>query len=246
MSLRHSKLLCGTLVLVSLLACHTALAVTITASDDTWVREDSADSNRNGNDQVNARTDIDADDNDVILLRFPTTTLSTPVSGATLNLTWYRDDSSSDKTLALYGLKESDPNETTWSETTVTYNTAPGMIADGDNPTVESGMGHSWDDIRDMDVANLTLLAGPQLYGPQVTNQLYTFSGAALDAFINADTNGEVTLMIFRGEASTSSNQARFQVKEVGTGAYLEVIPEPSSMVLLSMAALALCVRRKG
>ena len=248
---------CKKLWVLSMLACMaialvgaTALATTITASDDTWVREDSADSNRNGNDQVNARTDTDGANNDAVLLRFDASSVA-PVSGASLNLVWYRSDSSTGKTLSLYGLNESDPDEATWSESTVTYNNAPGLIPDGDDPSVETGLGHSWDDVRDLDTANLTLLVDDQPYGPQVLNDVYSFSGAALDSFINADSDGKVSFLILRGSPSTSSNQARFQVKETGTGAYLDipggVVPEPATAMLSVLGLIGLlAIRRRG
>jgi hypothetical protein len=246
---------CRRLCIFSMLACmviviagNTALATTITASDDTWVREDSADSNRNGNDQINARTDISdgKDDNDVILLRFDASSV-TPVSGVTLNLVWYRDDSSTGKTLSLYGLNESDPDEATWSETTVTYNNAPGLIPDGMFPVDEVAASHSADDIQDLDTANLTLLVADQPYGPQVTDEVYSFSGTALDDFINNDSDGLVSFLILRN-ATTSSNQARFQVKEVGTGAYLDtggVVPEPASLVLCVLGLVGFAAIRR-
>ena len=67
-------------------------------SDDTWVREDKPDDNRNGNDQVNALTDSDGDDNDVILLRFDLTGQTVMASGNSLNLYWYRNDSGTSNT----------------------------------------------------------------------------------------------------------------------------------------------------
>lgn len=217
-----------------------AIAGSIDVTHDTWVREDNADSNRNGNDQMNARTDLDGDDNDVILLRFPTTDLPSGASGVLLNLYWQRSDSSSSNTLKLYGLNESDPDETTWDETTVTYNNAPGLIPDGVDPATELGNGNSFDDIQDLDVSNLTLLVADQPYGPQVTNEEYSFSSAALDAFLNADTNGEVTFLILRSNESDSGNQARFWPKESGPGATLSYIPEPSTVALMGLMTLAL------
>lgn len=227
--------------LVSILITNSALAV-IVNSDDTWVREDNPTSNRNGNDQVNARTDEDGDDNDVIYLRFNLTGQTVLSSGNSLNLVWQRNDSSTGKTLSLYGLKETDPNETVWAEDTITYNNAPGLIPDGLDPQTEVGLGHSNDDIQDLNIANLALLVADQPYGPQVLDEVYTFSGSALDAFLNADTNGEVTFLILRN-INTSSNQARFQVREVGTGAYL-VIPEPATVALFGLGSL-LAIRRK-
>lgn len=222
-----------------------SFAATINVADDTWVREDGPDSNRNGNDQMNARTDLDADDNDVILLRFPTAGLPSGVSGVSLNLFWQRSDGSSSNTLKLYGLNETDPDETSWDETTVTYNNAPGLVPDGVDPTTELGNGNTFDDIQDLDVANLTLLVADQPYGPQVINESYSFSGAALDAFLNADTNGEVTFLILRSNESTSGNQARFWPKESGPGATLTYVPEPAAMAL-ALAGVAALLRRRS
>ena len=227
---------------LGVLATSVTPAVTITASHDTWVREDNADSNRNGDDQMNARTDNDADDNDVILLRFPTTGLTTPISGASINLYWQRTDGSASNALKVYGLNETDPDETTWDETTVTYNNAPGLIPDGLDPTAETTAMSSDDEVQDLDVANLTLVIPEQPYGPAVTDEVYSFSGAGLDAFINADTNGEVSFLILRS-ISDSGNQARFWPKEQNAGAtapFLQVVPEPGCLALISLAGAVL------
>lgn len=238
------------LALLTLLGLpFTAQAATIIgASHDTWVREDNPDSNRNGNDQMNARTDLDADDNDVTFLRFPTVALTDTAASAILNLYWQRSDGGTGNTLSLYGLNESHAGETTWDETTLTYNNAPGLLPDGVDPTTELANLNSFDDIRDLDLANLTLLVDGQDYGPQVLDEAYSFSGTALTDFINADTNGEVTFLILRGNESTSGNQARFWPKESGISPNLDVtlVPEPNSLVLLGLAGMAAFVRRRS
>lgn len=236
---RTSWAIAACMSLASITLLQPCFAASIGVTHDTWVREDNADSNRNGNSEMNARTDLDGDDNDVILLRFPTTALPSGVSGVSLNLFWQRDDSSSSNSLSLYGLNESDADETSWDETTVTYNNAPGLLPDGVDPTTELANSNSFDDIRDLDVANLTLLVSDQPYGPQVTNEQYSFSGTALDDFLNADTNGQVTFLILRGNESTSGNQARFWPKEAGPGATLSYVPEPSTMAIMGLMSLA-------
>lgn len=221
------------------------LAGTIGVADDTWVREDNPDSNRNGNDQMNARTDLDADDNDVILLRFPTAGLPSGVSGVSLDLFWQRNDGSTANELKVYGLNETDPDETLWDETTVTYNNAPGLIPDDMIPALEDFNGATFDEIQDLDTANLTLLVADQPYGPQVQNERYSFASPALDAFLNADTNGEVTFLILRSNQGTSGNQARFWPKEAGPGAELNFVPEPTTALLALLATTALLRGRK-
>ncbi len=225
---------------------------------DTWVREDQPNDNRDSDDVMNARTDADGDDNDVVFLRFDTGAIVAPSSGAALNLTWYRSDSSTGKTLSLWGINDSTAGDVAWDETLITYNDAPGLIPDGLDPTMEIALGHDDADIHDLDIGNLTLLVADLPYGPQVEGELYTFASPALDTFLNADTNGVATFLITRN-TDTSGNQARFIQKEAltfnsgsavpsgGAGAFLSnvVVPEPTSLGLLITATLmSLLLRR--
>ena len=239
--------------LVGLSVVNMAAADQLAVSADTWVREDSSASNRDGDGFMNARTDSDADDNDVVLLQFDVSSIAGPSAGVSLNLTWYRSDGSTGKNLSLYGINDLAADDSFWDETTVTYDSAPGLIPDGLDPPTEIGLGHDDDDVHDLDISNLTPLVLNQDYGPQVEGDLYTFSSAVLDTFLNADTNGLVTFLITRN-TDPSSNQARFTQKEAaafnsgalvppgGAGAYLDnvTVPEPGTAGMLFLAATML------
>lgn len=245
-----------TLLLAVLGLTEAVVGQTLDVVADTWVREDNPTSNRNGNGFMNARTDQDGDDNDVILLRFDTASL-TGVAASSLNLTWYRTDGAVDKTLSLWGINDGSPDDIAWDETTVTYNDAPGLLPDGLFAFEEFMMGNSDDDIHDLDSANLTNLVADQDYGPQIEGELYTFSGSAIDDFLNADTNGLVTFLITRN-TDTSGNQARFIQKEAtefqsgatvpggSAGAFIAFVPEPRAGVIALVASLlAISIRRR-
>lgn len=241
----------------------------IIAQDDTWVREDNATSNRDGNDQMNARSDIDADDNDVILLRFSTASLTSAVTEATLRMYWQRTSGdSATKIMRVYGLNNGAPRETTWLEETVIYGvaadagddaiSAPGLIPDDLQPATECAIAANLCTIdselfeaQDLDLANLTFLGEKEVPEPgAVQNAKFDFKSAALASFLETDRtagNGEVTLLILR-DATTSSHQLRFWPKEeVGGNATASklLIPEPGSLVLLGLGA-SMFVRRRA
>jgi len=230
--------------LLALFATTEVVAAPVLLSvDDTWVREDNPTSNRNGNDQMNLRTDIDADDNDAILLRFDLSSLSGPQVGATtLRLFWQRTTTDSEgKIMKVYGLNEGAPRETTWLDDNVIYgevgnptaDDAPGLIPDGifpgDNPNNPGGdgslvngpgeftLGHSEADIYDLDEANTTFL-GEVVTDAAVQLSPQDFVSTDLTSFINGKTNGEVTLLLFRDQ-TTSGHQLRFIPSEVAIGA---------------------------
>ncbi|MCA9238129.1 MAG: PEP-CTERM sorting domain-containing protein [Planctomycetales bacterium] len=257
--MKVSRLLFSAAAVACLALPQTAGAATLGVAADTWVREDSSGSNRNGDAFMNARTDEDGTTNDLVFLRFDTSSL-TGAAGSALNLTWYRSDGSTGKTLSLWGINDGSADDVAWDEAAITYDTAPAMAPDGMDVMTEVGLAHTDDDIHDLKSASLTLLVADQAYGPQVEGDLYSFSSAALDTFLNADTNGIVTFLITRN-TNTSSNQARFTAKEAtafnsgasvpqgGAGAYLSGVttgvPEPGSIALIGLAAAALVVRRR-
>jgi hypothetical protein len=237
----------------------TSFAGVIGVEADTWVREDSPTSNRNNDAFMNARTDSDGTTNDVMLLRFNLASKTGPTTASNLILTWQRSDGSTGKTLSLWGVNDGTADDTSWGETTVNYNNAPGMNADGVSTATEVTNGNTDADIHDLDAANLTLLVANLAYGPQVEGAAYAFASGALDSFLDADSNGIVTFLITRN-SDPSSNQARFMTREAtafasgaaapvgGAGAYLDgitTIPEPASFGLLGLSALAMVLRRQ-
>jgi len=234
-----------------------SFAATIAVSADTWVREDNAGSNRNGDAFMNVRT-ASAGSNDVVLLRFDLSTMGGPAAGVSLDLTWQRSDSTSTRTLSLWGINDAAADDVAWDETAVTYTNAPGLNSDGLTIATEITNGNTDLDIHDIDGSQVTSLIVNQAYGPQVEAATYSFTGAALDAFLNADTNGIVTFLITR-DTNTSGNQARFMTKEAvtfagggavpsgGAGARLTgiaAVPEPTTAVI-ALAGFAALLRRR-
>jgi hypothetical protein len=182
-----------------------------------------------------------------------------PASGVSLDLTWQRSDSTSSRTLSLWAINDGAADDVAWDETTVNYSNAPGMIPDGVTVANEITAGNTDIDIHDLDPAQVTALVLDQPYGPQVEAGAYSFSGAALDAALNADTNGIVTFLITR-DTNTSGNQARFMTKEAatfssgaavpsgGAGARLTgvtTIPEPAAAAAALIGAAAMLRRRR-
>lgn len=210
-----------------------AMAAEIPVADDAWVREDSAYSNREADGYLNARTDADADDNDIILLRFKLADPA-PGTGAVLRLTWHRNQDSSGKTLSLYGLNDGAPGETAWREAAVTYRTAPGLAPDGLTPAAEIADGKDPLAVRDLEPDVLTLLVADQPYGPQVEGKHYHLLGPDLDRFLQADTNGDVTFLLVRN-VDPSANQARFCQKECTAFESGAPVPEGGAGAVLAM-----------
>ncbi len=122
-------------------------AGTIGVSADTWVREDNVGSNRNGDAFMNTRT-ASAGSNDVVLLRFDLSSMTGPAAGVSLDLTWFRNDSTSTRTLSLWGINDGAAGDTAWDETTVVYSNAPGMISDDVNVATEIANSNTDLDIR--------------------------------------------------------------------------------------------------
>ncbi|MBN1556589.1 MAG: DNRLRE domain-containing protein [Lentisphaerae bacterium] len=112
-------------------------------------------------------------------LRFDLAAATSTFHTATLKLLLNNHNNSVNATIEVYGLKDGDAGEG-WGETTITWNNAPQNDTDGD-AFIASG------------VTNLgTFVVGSA--DPNGTE--YTFTSIALTQFLQADTDGQATLML--------------------------------------------------
>lgn len=197
-----------------------ASAVELLAVDDTWVREDNPYSNRNDDDQMNLRTDVDAgDDNDLIFLRFDVSPLKSDVASATLRLFWQRTtDDSKGKVVKVYGLNENATGEDTWTEGMITYAAAPGLLPDNVSAADERAAkpDASEAEFYDLNEADTTYLG--EVTVPEagaVEGETLDFSSDALRDFVNAESDGDGITLILVRDQSDSGHQLRFGTKEI-------------------------------
>ncbi len=85
---------------------------------------------------------------------------------------------------SIYGLDDGTAGETTWGETGITWNNAPGNDAD-------------------LGLTNATLLGTITVIGDNAVGTTYTLSSSELSAFLNADSNGEITIIMVPGTLQT-------------------------------------------
>ena len=158
---------------------------------DLNVRGGSVAANNHNNAWLRVRNAADLDGARKVYLRFDLSKLASPVASATdasvtLQLLPAEGNSPSDKvwTFDVSGLNDGAPEEN-WGENTVTWNNAP--VSDPTSPVA----------LKTDKVAPLGQFT---IVGKGVAGDKIVFSSPALLKFLQADTDGLVTLIITRGE----------------------------------------------
>jgi hypothetical protein len=218
-----------------LAALNPAFAATVIADADSHVWKGA-----NGNTNYGTATTLHAQDylatsSLLLFIRFDLSSY-TPGSftGATLDLTSLSAAAAVGKPFSVWGLKDSQ-NADGWGESTITYNNAPGL-------TIGSGVA-----TLDVDSSKADRLDDGTLL-QVASGSTVSFSDADLLSFLNADTDGLVTLII--GAPRVPGEPAfLWAAKEHATLAAptltFDVVPEPSAALLGGFSMLALLRRRR-
>lgn len=165
------------------------------------------------------------------MIRFDISTLDA-ISGAKLTITVTGDDTSGIQPFTLWGLNDGNAGEN-WDEATVSYSDAPGV---DNSATIGNYI---------IDGAQSTSLITVDVDGSVDAPYDVSFSGAALESFLTADTNDLVTFFISNDNDSGKSYTLRSKEDTSGIGPTL-MIPEPATltMVMAGMLGLVSVARR--
>ncbi|QNN24289.1 PEP-CTERM sorting domain-containing protein [Planctomycetales bacterium ZRK34] len=126
---------------------------------------------------------------------------------------------------------EEDVHDEFWAESTLDWDSAPANVT-------TSGFSLTSDAVS-LGTFNVT--------ANDTTADWVSFSSAALDNFIHADTNGVITLIVRRtGAHAGGSSNLSFYSKEASAASAptLTLIPEPATLAMLAMGSLGLIRRR--
>ncbi len=246
------KMLCN-LLLVILLGTAAPAALVVTTADgngaDGWISNDNQSSSYWSN-TIHNTTGMQSRYNGggsrfrATYLRFDISSVTGPIGAGTQLQLGQTYTKGSDKLMHVYGLVDGDAGEA-WDETTLCYDNAPGFV------TPEQGNNLGWYAIDSRLVLLGTfVIPGTGSSGATLTPPVMLLTDPALlplTDFLNADTNGLVTLVLIN-EAGTSGNNSenRFASQEDANGGIpaLVIIPEPATLALLGLGGL-LGIRRK-
>jgi hypothetical protein len=232
------------------LATSASLAATITTADgsgaDTYITNDGqhASTTTHGGEGSAAIRHYDGVRRKLMVIRFDLSSIAGSRAGAIL--TTYFTGSNRDRTMNVYGLTDSAVDDL-WSEATTNYENAPGIVQPaGGGVAYNSGN-------ATLDLTKLTLL-GTFLTNGGVGDKVSNVASLNLDAFLAADTNNLVTLVL--DTATSDSSQSFFvATKENVTGAPIlppritlpnAAVPEPAGIAGLTLAAACIARRRRA
>ncbi len=223
-------------------------ATTITAQADSFVVASSPNSSDGSNSELRVKNAASSDGSSnvnlsasrKIYIQFNLSGLSQSIANASFSLV---DEGGSGgnpvsglQTFNIFGLNDGVSGEN-WTESTLTWNNAP-----ANNTTSRSGV-----------TSSATLLGQFTINGTGNQGDLIQFSGASLDSFLNQDTNGLATLIVSRdtfhsdhsGFIHTFASREHPSLAAPSLNFDEVAIPEPSTILFLSIALGALFVRRK-
>jgi hypothetical protein len=231
-------------------ACLTALVVANSASAATMVTTatgSGADTflSNDGQNAASAPTTVHGADTSMTLRNLPATRARLPMvrfdistltgTGAKLTVTVSSDDTGGTQPFTLYGLNDGNAGEN-WDEVATSYSNAPGV----DN---SAALGDYV-----LDAAQVTSLLSVDVDGSQTAPYDVTFSGAALDAFLAADSDNLVTFFISNDNGSGKTYTMMTKEDSAATPPSLMTVPEPASFTLavaMVMGMLPLTRRRR-
>lgn len=172
-------------------------------------------------------------------LRFDLSSVSGSIESASLDLVINDNNNGtvgvpSSFNVAVFGLIEGAAGQD-WSESTITWNNAPG----------NANSGSSFD-------SEMTIFLGSlEVTTSDVAGSTVSFSSPSLVSLLTADADNLLTLMLARTDTRVGENLG-FMSKEYDAGQYapslsITAIPEPDSAILFAMmvGVGALCIRRR-